>query len=636
MSPKNRDSAAGCVALLIIVGAIVLFNYSSTFFFGFLAPIVAFILFWVVKFLAPKIANRGVAFFVLAVAIGCSIALTLGYRQIGFCFVTALVWLAGLAMFRRHGLKKSEGAIASMVKNSIDLAVILCIVTGLLAALSLVLSHFPPDRIFQWSEGFNQAKKKLEAINKIMKPAMLALAAIYFLTLWSESTRGRYSKLWKTASVTGKWLKRAALAAMVVASFSFTASRAHSPGKSDGPLDVLTKAKAEALSAYSDLAWKIEARMGAELRMQVVAAALAGMPPNVAPAANQEAGAVRKADKIPAAYFQGPNNHQSIRQLTSFDPTYPRKARRRDLMAKLPPSTDDLKAPLIDDLPVTSSEGFKRSEIDAGIEEVNQVAEKAQNQAPQWMSGVGEEVLKKFFSAGASPSRVEFIKQFSKDYPLMGAVLDVAVDAAKDSLFRIVHERAGKLAASVAKGEKGDLLTRIRSAVADLIPKITISPDLKLDAEVHEVEVREADAKEARKRMDADIEQSMKTIEGWIAEVKTQMNDLGLKIPEYRRSAIEGQLDSPSSLELEPLQKSLDHFRFYRRTIATAMAHSPQDPKWRGVLGADYDTFNTAAQRIREQEAIANRNAEAARAERQKLEKLLEERRVTEREIRVP
>ena len=626
MSAAGRGDTGGCALTAIIVGGVVLlYSFSTLLFYLAMGVVGTLILACAGLALAHVWKTRAFAVVLLAGAAVQTAILASGTRGIVLCFTASTTWFAGLIILSRFGLRREKGFARALVKNALELSGILAIVTGLLTAISVALYNFPPDQIFEWSEAFTQAKRVMEKVEGVSKQVLLFLGFLYFLTLWSESNRRRFAALWSVCRSSRKWIKRAVLVAVVVASFSFTANRARGPSPWDGPLEVLDRSKAETLSAYSELAWRVRLQLGAELKMQVVSAALAAMPASEQQAVAREARLVHEADRIPSPYFAQTVAHQTVSELLAWEGSY--KERRKELLKVLPPPTDSAPRLSAQDVLPPTYRALTRSGIRRASAEVNREDEK--KKAPEWMLGDGEEVLQKFFNAGLNPNRVEFLKLLSKDYPLLSEVLDVALDAIKDSLFQRFHERAGKLAVEIARNGGTNLAGRIHQAAAELAPKAAPPSEDQVAVLTRDLNARSERTQKARKRLDADVQQGEAAVIAKLAEVASQMKELNVATP------------SPTSIkdvsflsEFPILRASVVRLTHWREAIAEAMSRSPGDPHWQQVLGRDYEPLSRKAETIRvERERAVAARREAERVQRE-IERSRVEREAREREVR--
>jgi hypothetical protein len=564
--------------------------------------------------------KRGLAVLFLAAAAVQTVVVALGPHGIGLCFTTSATWFAGLGLFRHSGLRSHKGLTEALCKNAFELAAIFGVVTGVLAAFSLVMFQYPPDRIFAWSESVDLAKCWMKEIEGVSTKAVLVLSCIYFLAMWRSNTRGQFATIWKASSLFRKWMKRAVLASVVVASFSFTANRASGPGARDGPIEVLDKPKAEALTAYTNLAWRIDLQLGAELKIQVVSTALAAMTASQQQAIVHEAGLVHAADAIPAPYLARPDEHQTIMQLVQWVNGY--EARQKALLGALPSVVDTAVSPLRS----THVEPASVRELTlSGIRQAKRVVdqEKEQTETPQWMAGPGKEVLRKFFETGSKTERVEFLKILSDAYPLLAAIVDVALDAIKDSIFDRLHERAAELATLAARNGGSDLAERIHRAVADLAPKPPVLSEERVTTLTRDLDVRTLRTNEAQKRLDGDVERGLAAVYARLAVVVSQMEKLNLPLPK-QRLPLEVLLSNGK--DIASLRGAIDRLRFYRRIEADAISREPSDPRWADVLREDYRPLIDMAVKIRAERERAEAEKQRAKQERESVER--------EREIR--
>jgi hypothetical protein len=372
---------------------------------------------------------------------------------------------------------EEETLVSRTVMNLLSVFRIVAIVTGLLAAVSFALAWFPPDRILDWGDGINAIHANLELADKTFAYATGALAVVYLgayiLKLRFPSTL--FVAIWDGLMRVRRILNPVALSFVAVCSFGLTASRAGGPSAASGPIEALTKARAESIQDYRALVWNIRLELTKELSIKAVSSVYDQLPAPAKAAVATESVVNDRAQRIPAPYLNPDFTGMKAAELESFQPpaaVFPKPPPTAPAAIVQPPA--GISARILREataesrrLPAATQPPLVRPAAGGPPEDPD---------LPNWMQGPGRDVLNEAAGLALSPDRLPGLQSLSLTHPLLGELLAAPLEALFETASAKFQSVSSEIARQRLANPHASLKILIGFAVGELSREVKVEP----------------------------------------------------------------------------------------------------------------------------------------------------------------
>jgi hypothetical protein len=595
--PASHD-LRGCLGLVALAAVVILFISYPVLLWGLGG---LFVLMVVVGIAGQRRTTIGAT----VAAAGLTVAIAAGWRSVLACLLASAMWAVALALAKKFLVQGKEGLVPAIVRNGLGVALVVTAAIGAVVATSYWLSIFPPDHILDWGEKIEPWKDRLEKIATYASVGMSALGVAYLWLARKARATAPLAPAWNAAAAVKTWVERGALALAVVASFTFTAT-----GAANGPIVELTHARAEALTNYADLVWKIRLELNREIKFQVVAAAYEAAPQAVQAAVVQEAQLDSRSAQIPNVYFHGetPPRQTSEQLLAWFDPRPRRDSDWAAILREAGNAWRERERPAS----VTPPPGSSLREIEKGRSEVSRAA--AGFVPPKWLTGPGEDVARGLFDFATPTDALPVLKALGDSFPLLSAIVDIGLDASKEVLFGKLEAPAVEIARDAMRDGASSIPGNLKRAAQELAPPLPEVDWREMGELRRDLAERADEVAAARERLESDLPLAIKEVREDADEFAKKMADLGIAEPSAAKKVETTGDPAEGAPAIEDLRAQKKRLDASRESVVNAMADGRvPDDKARDLLGPEYEPLRSRADEVVQERAAAERAREAER-----------------------
>jgi hypothetical protein len=408
-----------------------------------------------------------------------STAVAVFSRSVYFFFLAAACWLSCLFVTERALTARQPAANfkRALATKALELALIVTIVSGLCAAMSLYISRFLPDTItigqLLRSERAIATLRDYSNALKLSSPAtLILLSALLLAQMFIHNERHADNSpniavsTWKAVKISQKWIKRVSVGLLVATSFSFFGLHA------DGPAMRLEAHLKKAADDYLQLDTGLYNCLNLQLRSEIYARAWKDASPALRAGVLEEGRLARERAALRVEYG---NLADSVplrgNAATNLDRFRAEDARLQEALARASPPPDlhgsNNPADTLAEVPGANLGNIRRA-AELAKEALRDIALRA---PPEWLNGLGGDLAKTLMglliSADHIPMVAPLVATIEARWPFAGEVIGSAEGALTDTEFermKAVHQRLVREEASQA--ENRDSLEIAAAALA--------------------------------------------------------------------------------------------------------------------------------------------------------------------------